>query len=125
MTLQDLRQFRSMRAEGKRISRRMHELRLEMATSQDEEHSKAMKELYKELEALHKKQIAAELEITRRVASIEDARARLSIEMHYIDGRSWNEVADAIGGNNTEDGCRMYVNRYIEKSFDKFDSQKL
>lgn len=123
--MQDLRQFRSMRAEGKRISRRMHELRLEMAASQDTEHTKAMSELYKELETLHKKQIAAELEITRRVAKIEDARARLSIEMHYIDGRSWNEVADAIGGGNTEDGCRMYVNRYITKSFDKFDKEQL
>lgn len=125
MTLQDLRQFRSIRAESKRISSRMHELRLEMATTQDTEHIATMNELYKELEALHKKQTAAELEMTKRIANIEDARARLSIEMHYIDGRSWNEVADAIGGGNTEDGCRMYVNRYIEKSFDKFGEQPL
>lgn len=125
MTLQDLRQFRSIRAESKRISRRLHELRLDMATAQDAEHTKAMSELYKELESLHKKQVAAELEIMRRVASIEDARARLSIEMHYIDGRSWNEVADAIGGGNTEDGCRMYVTRYVEKSFGKFDKEQL
>jgi hypothetical protein len=96
-----------------------------MTTTQDKEHAEAISALYKELEALHKKQIAAELEITRRIATIDDARARLSIEMHYIDGCSWNEVADAIGGNNTDDSCRKYVSRYLEKTSDKSQQARL
>lgn len=115
--INSLKQFNCIRAEKKRISRRMNELRLQMSEGEPEQ-VKQVKKLYKELETLEKKQIAAELEITRTLASITDAQVRLSVEMHYIDGCTWNEVADAIGGNNTEDSCRKYVQRYFKKLSD-------
>lgn len=118
MTLQDLRQFRSLKAEGRRISKRLHELRLEATKTDDAEYTQQIKALYSELERLQKKQIAAELKITKQIENITDAQVRASIEMHYIDGQTWNEVADAIGGNNTEDSCRKYVTRYIKKLSD-------
>ncbi len=115
--INNLKQFNSIRVEKRRISRRMNELRLKM-NGKENKQVKQVKELYKELKTLEKKQIAAELEITRILASIDDAQVRLSVEMHYIDGCTWNEVADAIGGNNTEDSCRKYVQRYFKKLSD-------
>lgn len=116
--INSLKQFNCIRAEKRRISRRMNELRLE-TSEENTKQVKKVKELYKELETLEKKQIAAELEITRVLAGITDAQVRLSVQMHYIDGYTWNEVADAIGGGNTEDSCRKYVQRYFKKLSDK------
>ena len=115
MTLQDLRQYPSLKAEIQRLSRRLNELRLELAEVENEETAKAISSLYIELEKMHVQQLVKEHEITRRLNQIEDAQVRLSIEMHYIDGATWNEVADAIGGGNTETSCRKYVSRYLKK----------
>lgn len=113
MTMQELKQLRSIRAEITRISKRLDRLRKKSALSDDEETRELIKELYNELKAHYKKQIEAELKITRQIKLINDAQARLSIEMVYIDGCSWREVAAKIGGGNTEDGCRKYLNRYL------------
>ena len=115
MTLQDLRQYSSMRAEIQRLLSRLEALRLELAEEQDEETAKAASKLYIELNKLHRKQLAKELEITRFIKTIQDVQVRVSIEMHYIDGATWNEVADIIGGGNTETSCRKYVSRYFQK----------
>lgn len=114
MTLWDLRQYRSIKAETKRIRRRMEELRLSGDYSIHE-----LKELYDELDKQNKKAIAAELEIQKKLEQINDAQVRVSIQMHYIDGRTWNEVADEIGGNNTDVACRKYVSRYLKNQSDK------
>lgn len=115
MTLQDLRQYSSMRAETERLSSRLEALRLELAEEQDEATKKAISKLYVELVKQHREQLAKELAITKVIKSIEDAQVRVSIQMHYIDGATWNEVADALGGNNTEDSCKKYVSRYLKK----------
>ena len=115
MTTQDLRQYSSMRAEIERLSRRLEALRLELAEEKDTETAKAISKLYIEVEKLHREQLAKELKITKFIKSIQDAQVRFSIEMHYIDGATWNEVADALGGNNTEDSCKKYVSRYLQK----------
>lgn len=115
MTLQDLRQFPCLKAEIKRLSRRLDKLRLELANTDSEEIKAAIRELYAELESLHKKQLAKELEITKRLEQINDAQVRTSVQLHYIDGYTWNRVADEIGGGNTEDSCRQYVSRYFKE----------
>ena len=104
-----------MRAETQRLSSRLEALRLELAEEKDEATTKLMSKLYVELEKQHREQLAKELSITRFIKSIQDAQVRASIEMHYIDGATWNEVADAIGGGNTETSCRKYVSRYLKK----------
>lgn len=115
MTMQDLRQYSSMRAEIQRLSSRLEALRLELAKEQSEETAKAISKLYIEIDNQHREQLVKEHEITKRIKQIKDAQVRLSIEMHYIDGATWNEVADAIGGGNTETSCRKYVSRYLKK----------
>lgn len=118
MTLQDLRQYPSLKAEIKRLSRRLNELRLEFATTESEETKKQIKELYSTLETIHKEQLVKEHELTKQIAQITDTQARISIQLHYIDGLSWNDVADEIGGGNTDTGCRKYVSRYLKKLSD-------
>lgn len=115
MTMQDLRQYSSMRAETQRLSSRLEALRLELAKEQSEETQKAISKLYIEIDKLHREQLVKEHEITKQIKQIKDAQVRLSIQMHYIDGATWNDVADAIGGGNTETSCRKYVSRYLKK----------
>lgn len=118
MTMQDLRQYSSMRAEIQRLLSRLEALRLELAEEQSKETQKALSKLYIELDKLHRERLAKELEITRQIKTIQDAQIRISIQMHYIDGATWNEVADTIGGGNTETSCRKYVSRYFQKLSD-------
>ena len=118
MTMQDLRQYPSLRAEIERLSDRLKALRLELAEEQSKETQKALSKLYIEIEKQHRAQLAKELEITRQIKTIQDAQIRISIQMHYIDGATWNEVADTIGGGNTETSCRKYVSRYFQKLSD-------
>lgn len=114
MTLWDLRQYRSIKAETKRIRQRMNELRCSGEFDISE-----ITALYAELERQNKKAIAAELEIQKKLEQINDAQVRVSIQMHYVDGKTWNEVADEIGGGNTDVACRKYVSRYLKKQSDK------
>lgn len=59
------------------------------------------------------------LELTNSVEeyinSIEDSRMRRIIQYRIIDGLSWYEVADRMGGKATSDSCRMYFERFLEK----------
>ena len=70
------------------------------------------------LESRKKTLKAMELEILRQIKEIEefirslpDAHMRRIVTLRVIDKLSWNEVADAIGGGNTEDSVRMMYNR--------------
>lgn len=49
------------------------------------------------------------------IESIEDSHMRMIITYRFIENYSWNKVADAIGGENTEDSVRMAFNRFMEK----------
>lgn len=115
MTLQDLRQYRCITAETRRLSRRLNNLRLELATASNKDTQAKIKELYSTLETLHKKQLAKELEITKQLTQINDVQVRTSVQLHYIDGYSWNEVAREIGGGNSDNSCKQYVSRYFRK----------
>lgn len=119
MTLQALREYPSLKAEIQRLSRRLNELRLELAEEQSEETQKAISKLYIKLDNMHREQLMKEIELTRQIEQIDDAQVRLSIQLHYIDGFTWNEVANEIGGGNTDAACRKYVSRYFEKTSDK------
>lgn len=59
------------------------------------------------------------LELTDRVEeyinSIEDSRMRRIVQYRIIDGLSWYEVADRMGGKATSEGCRKYFDRFFEK----------
>ena len=54
-------------------------------------------------------------EIENFISQIDDSRMRRIISLRFIDNLSWNQVADKIGGGNTEDSVRKAFTRYMEK----------
>ncbi len=48
------------------------------------------------------------------IASLEDSRMRRIINLRFIEGLSWNKVADRIGGGNTEDSIKKAFYRFME-----------
>lgn len=59
------------------------------------------------------------LELTNKaeeyINSIEDSRMRRIVQYRIMDGLSWYEVADRMGGKATSEGCRKYFERFFEK----------
>lgn len=59
------------------------------------------------------------LELTNKaeeyINSIEDSRMRRIVRYRFIDGLSWNEVADRLGENHTEGSVKMAFGRFFEK----------
>lgn len=49
------------------------------------------------------------------INGIEDSRMRRIVRYRFLDGLSWNEVADRLGGNNTEGSVKMAFGRFFEK----------
>lgn len=56
----------------------------------------------------------AETEIFLRC--IEDTQIRLIFLLRFVDLKSWNEVADAVGGNNTDNSVKKLCYRHLKKS---------
>lgn len=68
------------------------------------------------IEAKRKACVAEYNRLMRYICGIDDSMMRQIIELRYVDCLTWNEVADAIGGNNTEDSVRMAHNRYLREN---------
>lgn len=54
-------------------------------------------------------------DVEEYIDTIDDSRMRRIIRMRFIDKLTWNQVANNIGGGNTEDSIRMAFNRFIEE----------
>lgn len=48
------------------------------------------------------------------IASVEDSRIRRIINLRFIEGLQWNDVAIKIGGGNTEDSVRKMYERFMK-----------
>lgn len=68
------------------------------------------------LETLELELIRQSNEVETFLQTINDSQTRRIIRLRVIDGLSWNEVADKIGGGNTEDGVRMCFDRFLKKN---------
>ena len=49
------------------------------------------------------------------INSVDDSLVRQAMQLRYIEGKQWNEIANAIGGGNSGNNIRMSVNRYLKK----------
>ena len=68
-----------------------------------------------ELEEIIRGYEKEEAVINQWIDGIEDLRINLIMCLRFKERMPWNEVADHIGGNNSENSVRMMVNRYLEK----------
>ena len=65
-----------------------------------------------------KQQVAA-VEYKRLIEyinGIDDSLIRQIIALRFVNGLKWRQVAEHIGGNNTEDSVKKACYRYIKKS---------
>ncbi len=54
--------------------------------------------------------------LNRYIASVEDAQMRMILSLRYVNGLSWQQVANSIGGKNTADGVRKSHDRFLKLS---------
>lgn len=66
------------------------------------------------LEELEYRTLVEAKKIYEYIRGIDDSLLRQIIVRRCIDLMPWREVADKVGGNNTEDSVRMYYERHIE-----------
>ena len=56
-------------------------------------------------------------EIEEFMVTVEDARIRRMIDLHYIQGQTWRQVASRVYGSPAyEDAARMCIKRYFQKN---------
>lgn len=53
--------------------------------------------------------------LERYIKSIPDSLMRQIFTLRFVDGLSWYQVAESIGGGNTVSGIRSRVYRYLGK----------
>lgn len=53
--------------------------------------------------------------IMRYVAEIDDSLMRQIITYRHVDMMTWRNIAQKIGGGNSEDSLRMAYKRYLER----------
>lgn len=85
------------------------------------EYSQKVKELETKRNLLEKREkLAIELEnkvasqiieVEKFICSIKDSHTRRIVELRVVEGLSWKEVADKIGGGNTENGVKQIYSR--------------
>lgn len=54
--------------------------------------------------------------LNRYIAAIPDSHIRQIFTLRHVNGLTWRQVANQIGGGNTEDGVRMIHDRYLAKN---------
>lgn len=55
-------------------------------------------------------------EVEEYIKTIDDSRMRRIVQMRFVDKLTWNQVADNVGGNNTEDSVKKAFYRFLEKN---------
>lgn len=88
------------------------------------EYEMKMKELQKKKNLLENRQkVASDLEIKiaeqiieveKFISSIKDSHTRRIVELRVVEGLSWKQVAEEIGGGNTENGVKKIYSRLFE-----------
>ena len=54
--------------------------------------------------------------LCKYIASVEDAFIAKLLRLRFVNGLKWSDVAKYAGGNNSADGVRKAVFRFIEKT---------
>lgn len=53
-------------------------------------------------------------EVEQFMHEVDDSHIRRIINLRFIEGLSWNKVADRVGGGNSEDSVRKMYERYMQ-----------
>lgn len=78
-------------------------------------HRSEIDEQIKKLGRRYTKLLQMTNEVLDYIDSIDDSFMRMIITYRFIEDYKWNEVADAMGGGNTEDSVKKAFYRFIGK----------
>lgn len=128
MTLKDLSQLYWLRLEIDADQRRLEELAAEsqpgaqvldgMPHARRRTDSTArcavnMADLRSMIQAKRERCAAMRLELERYIEGIPDSLTRQVFTRRFVDGLTWAQVADAVGGSNTESSVKKICYRYL------------
>ena len=54
-------------------------------------------------------------QVEKFIKGIKDSHIRRIVSLRVVNGMSWNEVADSMGGGNTEGSVKMAFQRFMEQ----------
>lgn len=54
-------------------------------------------------------------QVEKFIKGIKDSHIRRIVSLRVVNGMSWNEVADSMGGGNTEGSVKMAFQRFLEQ----------
>lgn len=110
MTRQELSRLHWLGRDIEREQRQLDGLRERGAGDEAE-----LDELARRLET-HLRQSRREyVRLTEYIQSVADPQMRLILHLRYVNGLSWRQIAQRLGGGNTEDGVRMMRSRFLQK----------
>ena len=58
--------------------------------------------------------ILTEKDLTVRIQAIPASKTRLYLTLHYLRGRTWDQVARFTGTDETGNACARYTQRFLE-----------
>lgn len=130
MTLKELSQLYYLNREIEMDRRRLRELERETIPAQSTEREKIdggrvdvvglqaaeIADLRGIIEAKHQQCFYERSRLERYISSIDDSLLRQIFTYRFINGLPWRQVADCVGGGNTDDACRKAVRRYLERN---------
>lgn len=76
-----------------------------------------LKEKSDEVDRLEKIVDRSEKGIRKWIGTIPDTRAKTALNLRYLCGMRWEDVAGYVGGEKSSDAVRMICYRYITKGF--------
>lgn len=53
--------------------------------------------------------------LERWISGIPDSLTRQIFQARFVEGMTWAQVAEAVGGKNTEGSVKMACNRYLKR----------
>ena len=78
-----------------------------------------LKMLSDDVDRLERIVARSEKGIRKWIIAVPDARARTALNLRYLCGMKWDDVADYIGVERSSDAIRMLCYRYMSKTNSK------
>lgn len=75
----------------------------------------AIERYYQRLVEAETEVLGALVDAEMFISTIQDSHLRMIIRLRIMDELSWRQVAQRIGGGNTEDGVRKTFDRFFEE----------
>ena len=108
--------YQDLKREGKQLERRYAEWKRFLACTREQspEIQKRFRILCECIEKQRIRVLDEQIRIETRISQIPDSLLRQIFTLRYLEGLSWQFIAQRIGGGN-EDSIRMMHQRYLRR----------